>query len=183
MVDSNSLISAVREPLIKHKVNNYAGHRNIHPQRPGPARNRAVLCVASLQSPAQRNNRHGHNHNRQHNVSNQNCEIDGTRPSVTEKKNVADFVVKEYIAAQKHGRSRHRRDHARPVRCHLSPRNQPAASKQQDSAGSIQSRIEGREERVLLRDHAAGLVERRFTIRNARPNMARENSKSVAIDD
>jgi hypothetical protein len=59
--------------------------------------------------------------------------------------------------------------------------NQATANKQQNRAGSIQSRNQGREVCVLFRNQAAGLVVRRFAIRNASPNITNENRSSVAI--
>src|SRR3984885_10360998 len=65
----------------------------------------------------------------------------------------------------------------------LPPRDEPAAEEEQHSAGSIQSRIEGREECILLRNHAAGLVERRLPMRKAIANIASENRSNVASDE
>ncbi len=59
------------------------------------------------------------------------------------------------------------------------------ANKQQHRAGAIQGRVDHWIDRVLFRNHAhaAGLVVRRLTITNARPNMNSENNTRVASED
>ena len=37
-------ILAMRKPLVQHEVHDHSGHGNVHPQRPGPARDGAMLC-------------------------------------------------------------------------------------------------------------------------------------------
>jgi len=97
--------------------------------------------------------------------------------------NVADVRMEINVTHEKQRRSDNRSDHARAMRGHLSACDQISPNQQQDRADAIQTRDQGREERVLLRDHAAGLVVRRFAIRNANPNMTSENKSNVAIAD
>jgi hypothetical protein len=59
--------------------------------------------------------------------------------------------------------------------------NQISANQQQRGAGSVQTRDQRWKVSVFLRDHAAGLVLRRFAIRNASPNITSENKSNVAI--
>jgi len=97
--------------------------------------------------------------------------------------NVADVGVEINVTRQKQRRSNDRSDHTRAMRGQFSARNQISPNQQQNSADTIQTRDQGREERVLLRDHAAGLVVRRFAIRNANPNITNVNRSNVAIAD
>jgi hypothetical protein len=66
--------------------------------------------------------------------------------------------MEEQIAPQKQRRCCNSRNHAGSMRSDASLRNQHAACEQQHGTGSVQSRIEGREEGVLLSDQAAGLI-------------------------
>jgi len=59
-----SLRSTVREPLVQHEIDNHARNRYIHPKRPGPARDGAVLGIAALESAGQRNDCQRHDDNR-----------------------------------------------------------------------------------------------------------------------
>src|SRR5258708_330490 len=86
------------------------------------------------------------------------------------------------IARQKRCGCDPRRDHAEAMRGHASARNHVASGEEKDRAGAVQTCVDSREVSVLFSDHTAGLVERRFAIRNARANMARENRSSVAIE-
>jgi hypothetical protein len=91
-------------------------------------------------------------------VRNQNSEINWPSPSLAKEKNIPHFEMEEQIASQKQRRRNDSRNHARPMRGDASLRNQDAACEQQHGTGSVQSRIEGREEGVLLSDQAAGLI-------------------------
>src|SRR5437763_7648864 len=116
-------------------------------------------------------------------MRNQNRKIDGPRPALAQESNIADLEVEEQIAGQEQGRCRHGGNHAGAMSRHFSPRYQDAAGEQQGRTGAIQGCVQSGEESVLLGDHAAGLVVRRLTIRNANPNMNTENRTSVAIAD
>src|SRR5450432_3469989 len=151
-----------------------------------------MLGVARLQSTIQRDDCQRHDHDRENHMRNQNGKIDRARPALAEKANVSRLVVKEQIAAKKYRRGGHGRDHARPVRGHPPLRNQNAPREQQHSAASVESGVQGREVGVLFSNQAAGLIlrdyfgefrVRRFTIRNASPNMTNENRISVAMAD
>jgi hypothetical protein len=60
--------------------------------------------------------------------------------------------------------------------------NQAAPNQQQDRAGSVQTSDQSREVSVLLGNHAAGLVVRRFTIKKDNPNMTAANKPSADIE-
>ena len=171
----------MRKPPVQHEVNQHPGHAYIHPQRPSPSRNRAMPIIAPPQPAAQRDDHHGHDHDGECDVWDQKPKINRAPNALTQKMNVADVRMEINVTRQKQCRSDHRSDHARAMCCYLSARNQISPNEQQDSADSIQTRDQGREERVLLRDHAAGLVVRRFAIRNANPNITSENRSNVAI--
>ncbi len=98
-----------------------------------------------------------------------------------EETNVADMHMEIYIASQKQSRGYNRGDHAGTMRGDSPSHNQVAANEQQNCADAVQTRNQGREERVFFSDHAAGLVVRRLAIRNASPNITSENRSNVAI--
>ena len=87
--------SRVREPLVQHEVHDDARDGNVHPQGPGPARDRAMLGIARLQSAVQSDDRHWNDDDGQRNMRNQNRKINRTRPALAEKPNVSDFKVEE----------------------------------------------------------------------------------------
>jgi len=91
--------------------------------------------------------------------------------------------VEIYVANQKQSRGDHRRDHAGAMGGDTATRNHVAAGDQQRCAGSVQTRDQSRKVGVFFGDQAAGLLVRRLTIRNASPNMTRENNNNVATAD
>ncbi len=179
------LLLAMRKPLVQHEVYDDTRDRNIHPKRPGPTRNRAMCRVTSPEAPAQRDDHHGHNDDRQDYMRHKDQKIDRMPHSFTEKTDFSDVGVKVEIASEKQSRRNDCRDHARAMCGELSANDQPAPNQQQHGARRVQTRNQSREERELFRDRisddqAAGLVLRRFTIRNANPNMTNENRSRVA---
>src|ERR1700756_1136588 len=78
--------SAVREPLVQHEIDYDSRYRDVHPERPGPTGDGAVFVVAGLQASVQGDDGHWYDYDREHDVRDQNCEVDGPRPSLTEKK-------------------------------------------------------------------------------------------------
>jgi hypothetical protein len=46
----SSIFLAMREPLVKHEIHDHASDRDIHPQRPSPFGDGAMLVVAGVQS-------------------------------------------------------------------------------------------------------------------------------------
>ena len=89
--------------------------------------------------------------------------------------------MKVHVADQKQRRGDHGGDHAGAMRGHAAAGNHVPAGNQEHCAGSVQTGDQGGVKRILLRDHAAGLLVRRFAIRNASPNITSENKSKVAI--
>src|SRR5580692_6957273 len=174
---------AMREPLIQHEVYEYSGDADIHPQWPCPARDRAMAIVAPSQPATQGDDHHRHNHDGERDVWNQNHEINHMPQALPQEANVANLPMKIYVACQKQRRRYDGGDHAGAVRGNFPAHNQAAAQEQQHRAGSVQSCDKGRKVGILFRDHAAGLVVRRFAIKNARANITSENRSSVAMAD
>src|ERR1700690_4471523 len=84
---------------------------------------------------------------------------------VAEKTDVANVIMKVQIARQKQSGGNHGGDHASAMGSDFAAHNQAAANQQQNRAASVQTSDQGREVSVLLRDQAAGLMVRRFTIK------------------
>jgi hypothetical protein len=184
---------AVRKPLVQHEVYEHSGDAHVHPQRPRPARDGAMAVIAAAQPAAQCNDDHWHDDDGQGDVRNQHDQVNDVPEVTAQEPDVADVGVKIHVAGQKQSRGDDRGNHARSMRGNFTPHNQAAANEQQHRAGSIQTGDEGREVGVLFSDHifgnqvfrnqAAGLVVRRFAIRNASPNITSENRSNVAIAD
>ena len=90
----------MRKPLIQHEVHNNTRDRNIHPQRPGPARDRAMLVVPGPQSAAQRDDRPSAQSRSPE--SRAKSERPGRRcaKAIAQKPNVRRHAVKIQIAAR-----------------------------------------------------------------------------------
>lgn len=171
------------KPLVQHEINDHTGDADVHPERPCPAGNDAMPVIPGAKGAAQRDYCQWNYDHRQDDVRAQNREVNRSRPSLPQKKNVSDFVVEENVTGQEQRGSYYRRNHARPVSSHSALGNQNSPRDQQSGACAIESCIKGREVRVLLGNHAAGLVVRRFAISRASPNITNENRISVAIAD
>src|SRR5580698_3172983 len=100
----------------------------------------------------------------------------------TEKTDVPNVIMKVQIARQKQSGGSHGGNHANAMGGHFATHNQAAANQQQNRAGSVQTSDQGREVGILLGNHAAGLVLRRFTIKKDNPNMTAANNPSAIIE-
>jgi hypothetical protein len=191
---------AVREPLVKHEIYEHAGDADVHPQRPGPARDGAMLIVAAPQSSAQCDDDHGNNHDGERHVGNEDNQINHM-PKVARRGNGYPQRDNENISSTPRNSAEATTAAIMQARwAAILPRIiKVTTDEQQDGAGSVQACDQGREVGVLFNgsyfgDHtfvvkpqsslgnqAAGLVVRRFAIRNASPNMTSENRSSVAM--
>ena len=108
-------------------------------------------------------------------------EVNRPPNALAQKKNVAYMRVEINVANQKQSRGYYRRDHAGPVSGDAAARDHVAAGNQKHRAGSVQTSDQRRKECVFLGDQAAGLLVRRLAIRNASPNITRENNSNVAM--
>ncbi len=101
---------------------------------------------------------------------------------VAEKTDITNLIMEIQVARQKQSGGNYGGDHASAMGGDFAAHNQAAASQQQHRAGPVQTRDQRREVGVLLRDHAAGLVLRRFTMKNDNPNMATANRPRADIE-
>src|SRR5271157_378868 len=155
--------SRMREPLVQHEVHNHACNGNIHPKRPGPARNGAMLFVTRFQSAIQRYDSQRNNNDGQGHMRDQNRKINRPRPTLAQKENIPHLEMEEEVASQKQRRRNYGRDHACAVRGDPAAGNQSPSREQQYRAGSVEGGVQGREEGVLFGDRisddqAAGLM-------------------------
>src|ERR1019366_5576407 len=116
----------MREPLVQHEIHDHAGDGYVHPQWPGPAGDGAMLRISGLESATQSDNRKRHDDDGQRDMRSENRKIDGSRPSLAEKTDVADLEVEEEIASQKQRRRHYGGDHAGAMGSHATARNQDA---------------------------------------------------------
>src|SRR5579863_1329358 len=101
---------------------------------------------------------------------------------VAEKTDIANVIMKVQIARQEQSRRNHGGDHASAMGGDFATHNQAAANQQQNRAGPVQTSDQGREVGVLLGNHAAGLVVRRFTMKKDSPNITAANKPSADIE-
>src|SRR5512141_253581 len=91
--------------------------------------------------------------------------------------------MKKNVAGQKQRGRNHGSDHAESMRGNTTLGDQNSSGEEQCGAGAIQGSVESGEVGVLLGNHAAGLVLRRFAISNANPNITSENRTRVATEE
>src|SRR5580704_5842586 len=111
----------------------------------------------------------------------QDREVNRAPHALAEKKNIPHMGVEINVANQKQCRRNHGGNHEGAVRGHATPGNHVAAGYEKQSADSVQTCDQTREVSVLFRDHAAGLLVRRFAIMNASANITSENKSRVAM--
>ena len=87
--------------LVEHQVNNYAGYRDIQPERQRPTRNPAVPDEISSRCPVQRNEYQRHDDDRENCMRCQDCEIQRTRQALSGKFGGAVKVMISEIGNEK----------------------------------------------------------------------------------
>ena len=99
-----------------------------------------------------------------------------------EKTDITNVIMEIQVARQKQSGGNHCGDHASAMGCDFAAHNQAAANQQQNRTGSIQASDQPREVGILLRNHAGGLVVRRFTMKKDKLNMAAANRPSAVME-
>src|SRR5437879_4332927 len=103
----------LREDLVEEQIDHHAGHGDIHPERPGPARDFLMEIEALFHRPAQRHQHQGNNHDGQHRVRQKNRQIDRPKPfRLLKARDRPDSEVIREITNQKNRGSYERRHHA-----------------------------------------------------------------------
>src|SRR5271165_4739465 len=150
---NNAKKLAMREPLIQHEIYQHAGDADVHPQRPGPARDRPMLIITSPQPADESDDHHGNNHNRERHMGDEYDQINNMPKVVAQKTDISNVIMEIQIAGQKQSRGNDGGDHAGAMRGNLPTHDQTAANEQQHRASSVQAGDQGREVSVLFRDH------------------------------
>ncbi len=171
----------MRKPPVQHEVYEHPCDADVHPERPGPPCDGAMAVIAATQPAAQRNDDHGDDHDGERHVWNQHDQINDVPEAAAQEADITHVRVKIQIASQEQSRGDNGGNHTRAMCGDFSPHDQAAPGEQENRTASVQAGDKGREVGVLLGDHAAGLVVRRLAIKNASPNITRENRSKVAI--
>ena len=118
--------------LIEHPVYDDSGHRNIKPDREGPAGDAPVPVEAFFKSSKKRDQSQRNHRDRQNGVSEKDGEIDEPYTALPLERNGADLVMVNEIGNQKKNRTCEGSEHARLVRLDVSRPNKKVSGNQQN---------------------------------------------------
>ena len=100
-----------RSKMIQHEIDDHAGHRDIHPDRPDPVDEFFMLLVAPLEGVSDRDENKRKHHGREGNVGDENGEVKRAGPIVMGVGDRTDLEMIEEIEGEKGRRREERRHH------------------------------------------------------------------------
>ena len=139
---------ALREKVVKHQINHHAGHRDVHPKRPGPAGDFFVQFETLLHGAVQRDEHQRHDEEGQNNMGYENGEIHRPNPALSRKfRHGFDGQMIRQIAGQKNRGGHEGGNHAVAVGHFVLPTDEIIAGCQKDGAQSVEAGVDGGEVR------------------------------------
>jgi hypothetical protein len=123
--------------VVKHKIDDYAGYRNIEPKGKRPTRNPSVSDKIQPHRAIECDEYQRHYYNCQDSVRKENCEINGSyNPLPGEARGAVVKVVGE-VRSQENNRCKERRELAISMGVHAPRFNETITSYQQDRTSGI----------------------------------------------
>src|SRR5579862_452674 len=139
----------LRENLIKQEINHHPGHGNVHPQRPGPARDLLVEFKPLLFGAIQRHQNHRHDDHGQDRVRQEDGQVNRAEPQRVQKlrrplvQDNRKITVVSEVTRQKNDGGDERRDHAVAVSILVFTPNEKVTGGQENGAEAVERGVDG----------------------------------------
>ena len=131
--------------VIEHQVNEHAGHRNVHPNGPGPASDGAVRIEALSQGAAQRDQGERNDKRRKEYVGSRHDIIHWSNPTLAAKYCYGMEKVIREIANQENGRGGEGGKHAAVMSGDILAPDEHKAGRQKNRAQAVERGVDGGE--------------------------------------
>jgi len=131
--------------LIKHKVNENAGDRNIQPNRHRPFSDPTMFVPATLKYRHEGKNDEREGNEGEQNVAGQYWEVNGRQPPAVAGRFFTNLGMIGEVTSEKQGRGNDRCDHAGDVALPKIPANKVPAGRNENRADGVQRGVDGGE--------------------------------------